>query len=310
VPTSRMKRILVTGASGFIGNACIDVLAETSQYETHAISTKPRNGSQQNIFWHQLDLHDHLATRELLVQVKPTHLLHLAWHPVQGKIWSSEENYKWVNTSFNLLQAFALSGGKRCIIAGSCAEYSLARGICLEDQTPLESASVYGKSKNALHSMQESFCKESGLSCAWGRVFYLYGPHEPQQKLTSSVILSLLEGKQAKCSHGNQIRDYLFVQDAATAFIALLESEVVGAVNIASGKPLALKEIILKVADKLDGHDLVLFGALTPAENEPDVLVADINRLSKEVGWKPEYSLDRGLDLTIEWCRKQLDSKA
>jgi len=158
--------------------------------------------------------------------------------------------------------------------------------------------------------MQKSFCKEAGLSCAWGRVFYLYGPREPQQKLTSSVILSLLERKQAKCSHGNQIRDYLFVQDAATAFIALLESDVVGAVNIASGKPLALKEIILKVADRLDGYDLIQFGALTPAENEPEVIVADIHRLSKEVGWKPEYSLDRGLDLTIEWCRKQLDSKA
>jgi len=304
-----MNRILVTGATGFIGRACINTLAESGQYEIHAASTNLQNSLRDDINWHQADLHDHTAISALLDMIKPTHLLHLAWYPVAGKIWSADENHTWVKSSFNLLQAFALSGGKRCVFAGSCAEYAWTDGSCREGETPLEPASVYGQCKNTLHNMQTTFCMDAGLSCAWGRVFYLYGPHEPQQKLASSVILALLRGEPARCSHGNQIRDYLYVQDVAAAFIALLESDVEGAVNIASGKPLALKDIVLKIADKLDAHDLLQLGALPAAENEPDILIADTSRLSGEVGWSPEYSLDRGLDLTIAWWKEQLDSK-
>ena len=301
-----MKSILVTGASGFIGNACIDALAETGQYEIHAVAARTIPASKHKVSWHLTDLHDSLATRKLVEKIKPTHLLHLAWYAVPGKCWSSPENYKWIESSINLLQAFSLSGGERCVTAGSCAEYSWVDGKCLEDRTPLRPASIYGECKNSLQSLQQSYCKEVGLSCAWGRVFYLYGPHEPRQKLVSSIIVSLINGEPARCSHGKQVRDYLYVKDVASAFVALLECEYEGAVNIASGQPVSLEEIIMKLAEKLDGLDLIRFGALPAAMNEPDILVCDTGRLNNQVGWQPEYSLDRGLDLTIEWWKKQL----
>ncbi|MGW8227260.1 MAG: NAD-dependent epimerase/dehydratase family protein [Gammaproteobacteria bacterium] len=304
-----MKRILVTGASGFIGNACINALIDTGHYEIHAVSSRTIPASNSKVFWHLTDLHDPPATRELVRKVKPTHLLHLAWYAIPGKCWSSPENYKWVESSFNLLQSFSLSGGERCVTAGSCAEYSWENGTCQEERTPLRPATIYGQCKNSLHSLQQSYCREVGLSCAWGRVFYLYGPHEPQQRLVSSIIVSLINGEPAMCSHGKQVRDYLFVKDVASAFIALLESDYEGAVNIASGHPVALREIIMKLADRLDGHDLIRLGALPAATNEPDILVCDTSRLNNQVGWQPEYSLDRGLDLTIEWWRKYLSSK-
>ena len=105
--------------------------------------------------------------------------------------------------------------------------------------------------------MLNAFCQQVELSSAWGRIFFLYAPHEYPQRLVSSVIRSLLKGEVARCSHGNQIRDFLYVQDVADGFIALLDSQVNGAVNIASGSPIALKEVIYQIAGKLNRENLI-----------------------------------------------------
>ena len=154
--------------------------------------------------------------------------------------------------------------------------------------------------------MLNVFSKETGLSSAWGRIFSLYGPHEHPDRLVSSVILSLLRGKQALCTHGTQFRDFLYVEDVAMAFVALLESDIEGAVNIASGQPVALKDIIYKIADKLDRRDLVQLGAMQTKPSDPAVLLADVEKLSKEIRCHPEFDIDKGLELTIKWWKNQV----
>jgi nucleoside-diphosphate-sugar epimerase len=304
-----MKRILVTGASGYIGRACLDVLTEGGRHEVHAVSTTEQRGFSPEIIWHRADLLEPADTRSLLSRVTPTHLLHLAWYAVPGKFWSSAENYKWVEASLTLLREFAGQGGERVVMAGSCAEYDWSYGQCSEEETPLNPSTIYGMCKNSLHVQLDTFSSNTGLSSAWGRIFHLYGPHEPAEKLVAAVILSLLRRVPARCSHGKQIRDFLYVKDVASAFITLLESAATGAINIASGRPVALKDIITRLAEKLDGQELIQLGALPAAKNDPAVLTADVSRLSGDVGWQPQYDLDRGLDLSIEWWKSQLDSK-
>jgi nucleoside-diphosphate-sugar epimerase len=102
------------------------------------------------------------------------------------------------------------------------------------------------------------------------------------------------------------MRDFLYVKDVADAFVALLESNITGPVNIASGQPLPLKEIIYKIADKLNRPDLVRLGALETPADDPDLLAGDTNRLFNEVGWQPKYNLDRGLEETIVWWRNHM----
>jgi nucleoside-diphosphate-sugar epimerase len=150
------------------------------------------------------------------------------------------------------------------------------------------------------------FTGQANLSGAWGRIFYLYGPFEHPSRLIASVIRSLAEGRPAQCSHGKQVRDFLHVQDVSDAFVALLDSEVSGTINIASGCPITVKEIVHKIARKLEGEGLIRLGALPTPPDEPALLVANVQRLTHEVGWEPKYDLDKGLDDTITWWRKQL----
>lgn len=300
-----MKKVLITGATGFIGRHCLPSLLEVG-YEVHAVSSKISTSKLPNVYWHQVDLLDTVRISRLIAEVRPTQLLHFAWFTAPGEYWNSLENLRWVRASLDLLQAFASHGGRRVVMAGTCAEYDWQYGYCSEQVTPLAPATLYGACKHSLQIMLEASARQTGLSVAWGRIFFLYGPHEHPDRLVSSVICALLQGEPALCSHGNQIRDFLYVQDVADAFVTLLGSDVTGAVNIASGYPVALKDIIYEIAEKLDRRALIQLGAVPALANEPPLLVADVSLLTSKVGWSPKFDLDLGLEKTISWWKKHL----
>ncbi|HST51631.1 MAG TPA: NAD(P)-dependent oxidoreductase [Pyrinomonadaceae bacterium] len=303
-----MKKVLLTGATGFIGRHCLRALADRG-YEVHAVSSREANSREAvaNVVWRRADVLDRAQTFALVESVRPTHLLHLAWYAVPGRYWTSTENFRWVESGLNLLQAFAGVGGRRVVAAGTCAEYEWGDDApCSESKTPPRPATLYGACKHAAHVMLEAYAAQERLSAAWGRLFFLYGPWEHPSRLVASVTRSLLRGEAARCSSGRQVRDFLYAEDVASAFVALLDSEVEGAVNVASGRGVTLKEVVEKVGEKVGRPDLIEFGALPSPKGEPGVLVADVSRLRDEVGWRPRYDLDAGLDRTIEWWRGAL----
>ena len=242
-----------------------------------------------------------------MAELGPSHLLHLAWYVEPGKWIDSPQNFRWVQASLDLLLAFLDCGGQRVAMAGSCAEYDWRYSFCKEELTPLNPNTVYGTCKHSLQQMFDAIITNMGISGVWGRIFFLYGPYEHPVRLVSSVVRSILMDRPAGCSHGNQLRDFLYVKDVADAFVALLDSQITGAVNIASGQPLPLKLIIYKIAEKLNRPDLVRLGAVKTPADEPDLLVGDTTRLLKETGWQPKYSLDQGLEETISWWRNHLN---
>lgn len=295
-----MKRVLLTGATGFIGRHCLPFLLE-SGFQVHAVSSRLTEQSYPEVHWHRADLFNSGQITKLVNDVRPTHLLHLAWYTMPGRYWTSLENIRWVRASLELLQAFALKGGNRVVIAGTSAEYDWRSGYCSESITPLVPSTLYGTCKHSLQMMLSDFSKETGISSAWGRIFFLYGPNEHPDRLVPSVIRSLLLGEPARCSHGKQVRDFMHVKDVASALVSLIESDVSGPVNIASGRAFELKEIIYKIADKINQRDLVQLGVQSVPESEPPFLIANISRLSKELGWLPKLDLDSGLEETIAW---------
>ncbi len=295
-----MKRVLVTGATGFIGKQCLPLLTARG-YEVHAVSSRAITQDGQQILWHQANLLDQQQMAALMDQVRPSHLLHFAWHAVPGKYPTSPENLRWVQASLGLLQEFVRFGGGRIVTAGTCFEYDWQYGYCLEGVTPLAPTTLYGICKHSLQLMLTEFSRLSELSAAWGRIFFLFGPHEHPDRLVAHVVSSLLRSEAARCSPGTQIRDLLYVEDVAEAFVALLESTVSGPINIASGTPVVLRDVILKIADLQGRPELIELGALPSRKNEPPLLVADVRRLRDEVGWKPAYDLEQGLRKTIRW---------
>ena len=257
------------------------------------------------VHWHQANLLEPGAAKALLAEVKPTHLLHLAWFVVPGKLITAPENFAWVRASMELVQEFATQGGKRLTVCGSGYEYDWNYGYCSEKLTPAVPNTVYGSCKQALNLLVQSFASQNALSAAWGRVFFLYGPNEHPQRLVSSVILSLLKGEPAKCSHGRQIRDYMHVQDVADGMVALLDSEVTGAVNVSSGQATTLREIVLTVGRVLEKPELIQLGAIPARANDTPLVVGENLRLLNEVGWKQQFDLEAGLRQTIDWWKTQ-----
>ncbi len=299
------KKVLVTGASGFIGKHCLPSLIARG-YEVHAVTSKTLPLSPiEYITWHRADLLDTHNTVSLLADIQPSHLLHLAWFALPDQYWVSPENIRWVQASLTLFEEFARWQGRRLVVAGTCAEYDWRFGYCAEGVTPLAPSQLYGVCKHALHLMTDAWACHTELSLAWGRIFFLYGPHEYKERLVPSVIESLLDKQLALCSHGKQIRDYLYVEDAAEALVALLDSELQGAVNIASGIPLSVRDLVSTVADLLASHELIRFGARPASKSEQPLLVADVRRLTDELGWQPACTLESGLAQTIDWWKQQ-----
>lgn len=284
-------------------------LLADSGYEVHAVSSKGRVDSLAAVAtWHRSDLRDGGQIASLIDAVKPTHLLHFAWHVVPGK-WATAaaaENFVWVQAGLELVRRFHEAGGQRIVVAGSCTEYDWNYGYCTEGLTPTNPSTVYGKCKNEFRVLLDAYAAEVKLSSAWGRIFFLFGPHEHPIRLVSSVCQSLLRDEPALCTHGNQIRDFLFVEDVADAFVALLESGVEGEINIASGQPLTLKDLIFNIADRIGRRELVRLGAVPVPSNETGLVVANIDRLQKDLGWRRPHTLDAAIEQTIDWWKVAL----
>jgi UDP-glucuronate decarboxylase len=303
-----MKRVLLTGASGFIGRQAIPALIKRG-YEVHCIgrsSGKPDSiANENNVIWHQGNLLQKNDISDLLHSVSPTDLLHLAWDVTPGSYLESIYNFDWVVSSLHLLKEFSESGGKRAVCAGTCFEYDLRCGYCVENLTPIFPTTYYGSCKHLFQSIGERYAVKKGFNFAWGRIFFLYGPYENPTRLVPSVIQSLLKNERAKITHGNQIRDFLHVVDVADAFAAILDSEVSGIINIGSGKPVSIKELVMQIAQVLGKEDEIRLGALPAREDEPQFVVADTSRMRKEVRWSPKYSIEEGIMDTISWWKKE-----
>jgi nucleoside-diphosphate-sugar epimerase len=295
-----MKRVLVTGATGFIGSHILAPL-HARGFEVHTIGrTMPADA---NVVHHRADLLDMDRTREIVHAIRATHLVHLSWYAEPGRFWWAPQNLDWVSASLRLARDFAETGGRRIVAAGTCAEYSWGPDRLVEGESVCDPGTLYGVSKDALRRLLYTFGEAGQMSVGWGRVFFLYGPGEKTGRLVSDAIASLLAGKRFETSHGRQCRDFMHVQDVASAFASLADSDVRGTVNVGSGAATPVREILWQIARETGRSDLIAFDARPLSPAEPDTIAASTRRLREEVGFCPDYDLARGISQTVAWWR-------
>lgn len=302
-----MKTVLVTGASGFIGRHTLSALLENYD-EVHATYHSSFNSDFPDVVWHQLNLLDNDATK-LIQRIKPSHMFHLAWYAKPGKYATALRNVDWFFSSFELIKAFHEAGGERVVIAGTCFEYDLNYGFLSEEFTPKTPNTLYGLCKRNLQETIQAYAEKTGLSYAWGRIFYTYGPHKHPDSLVSSIILALLRNEPGKSTNGHHKKDYLHVQDVADALVALLIHDIEGPVNIGSGRPISVRVLVQKIGKILNKENLIDLGALPGRKDEPPLVLADNRKLKYEVGWIEKYNIDEGLTNTVEWWKDKLDGQ-
>jgi nucleoside-diphosphate-sugar epimerase len=285
------KRLILTGAGGFIGRHLTPLLT-ASGFEVHAIGRHGRGSTTKGVVSHEVDLLDTAATDALVADVGASHLLHLAWYTEHGKFWDAPENLDWATATLSLARSFGAAGGERLVAAGTCAEFAWP-------------SSLYGTAKDTTRRELEAHAAAAGLSFAWGRIFFPYGPGEQPQRIVAAAARAALADEPLACSSGDQIRDFLYVEDVASAFAALAESGATGRFDIGSAEGVPLRAVLLTLEELAERKGIFRLGEL-PDRDEPASIVADARPLHDAVGWRPSHELRDGLKRTLEWWREAI----
>jgi len=277
-------RVVVTGASGFIGRPVAEALLARGVKVLAMGRSDPRLGGVELLPCDLLT--DDPAA--ILAKARAEILVHCAWDTTHGAFWTSPANSDWLRATLRLAEAFRAGGGRRLVGIGSCAEYDWTclppNGVVAED-APCNPATPYGRAK--LEAFRQ-LCALDGLALAWARLFLLFGPGEKAGRLVPSVLAALNNGEPARISSGRQVRDFMTTREAGDAIAALALSAANGAVNIGSGRPQSILEFVTEIATAFGRPELVAAGALPDRPDDPPALLPDLTRLRQEV-WFAGY---------------------
>jgi nucleoside-diphosphate-sugar epimerase len=299
-----MKKLLITGASGFIGEPTLKAAAAEKDLELHAVYHTHRPSDSSGIFWHRADLLDPKQVSALFAELKPGYLIQLAWCTGQGTYWKDHANFDWLAANLHIAREFSNSGGERCVFAGTSAEYDWSGNRPLNEvHTPLTPLLLYGGSKLALFWALTRFFEQQEISFSWVRFFNPFGEGEDRMRLIPKTCLRLLNGEELKFDAALSLRDFLHVEDAGNAVFQVLLSGVNGPVNIGSGEAISVREVISAIAEYYNCVDRVSFEKASVENSIPDSVVADTKKLVSECGWSSIKTFKERIAQTCEWWK-------
>jgi nucleoside-diphosphate-sugar epimerase len=306
-------KFLVTGANGFIGSqVCSELLARGAD-----VRGVRRPGSDcrrladlsPQLQWVDCDLLG--ASESVLARIceDVAACIHLAWGVVPGQYLTAAANEDYQTGGLRLFAALAGQGCRRITGVGTCVEYEQASAP-LDESAPVNPLTPYAIAKLSTYLGAEALFRGSNTAFAWARLFYLYGPWEDPRRLVPDVTLKLLRGERAAVTSGLQVRDFLHVTDVARALVDVSLSQLRGPVNIGSGDPVQVSEVVQAIGVITGRADLIDVGGRAENLMDPPYVCADNRRLRDETGWRPHYGLLEGLEQTIAWWRASIQSPA
>lgn len=284
-------RCLVTGGAGFIGTALVRLLRR----EGAEVSAPTRR---------ELDLREAAAVRQWTRRHSPAAVFHLAAEGVTDSVDGRARAATNVLCARNLIESIAgQNGSPKVVMLGSGFEYAPQERPCSETD-PLAPFSPYGASK--AESAAVAAALAPGLPVAWVRPFNVYGPGEQPARLLPSIVASVVAGRPAEVTPGEQLRDFTFVDDVAEGLARILlslpDQPCWETYNIGTGRSTRLREFIGLTADGLRARGFspdVRFGARPYRSGEPMCYLPDVSRLRLRLGWTPATTIEDGIGRTL-----------
>jgi nucleoside-diphosphate-sugar epimerase len=289
-------RIIVTGASGFIGR----VFVRRAVAAGHAICAMVRPGSVPLPI--ELAVTNAVGTLAAppwddLRAFDPDVCVHAAWITDAGVYVESPENRRYRDESLAFVSGLTERGVGHIVALGTSAEYKASPQPLHETRSQIEPLSPYARAKHELRLALNDRVHAAGARLAWARLFQPYGDGEPAARLCSTVVSRLLSGQEVMLVTPQAVRDWIHVEDVAAALLQLLEARADAVVNIGSGIGRTVQQVVLVIANLLGRPELVTTSAATPSA--PGAFVADPTLL-RTLGWTPRVELTAGLARLIE----------
>jgi NAD dependent epimerase/dehydratase len=316
------KKILVTGADGFIGSHLVErLLAEECSVKAFVyynsfnswgwLDTLSKDDLDRiEIF--AGDIRDPNGVRTSMKDVDV--VFHLAALIAIPFSYHSPDNYVDTNVkgTLNVLQAAKDFSLDKIIVTSTSEVYGTAIYTPIDEKHPRQGQSPYSATKIGADSIAESFYRSFNLPVTIVRPFNTFGPRQSARAVIPTIITQLLNGEnEIKLGALHPTRDLVFVKDTVDAFVAIAESEKVAGeeINIATQQEISIGELAQKIIQQINPAATISSdeSRIRPEKSEVERLLGSNEKIIRLTNWRPKFSLDKGLAETIEWFSETLN---
>ena len=313
------KKVLVTGADGFIGSHLVEkLLTEGAKVRAFCyynsfnswgwIDTLPKEKLEKiEIF--SGDIRDSGSVRSAMKDIEV--IFHLAALIAIPYSYYSPESYVDTNIhgTLNVLQAAKDYRTGRILVTSTSEVYGTAKYVPIDESHPKQGQSPYSATKIGADHLAESFFRSFNLPVTIVRPFNTYGPRQSARAVIPTVITQLLNGEEnIKLGSLHPTRDLLFVKDTVNAFVAIAESErTIGEeINIATNSEISIGDLAQKIVNKINPNARITTDQvrLRPEKSEVERLYGANQKIATLTNWNQQTTLDAGLEQTIEWFKE------
>ena len=314
-----MKKVLVTGADGFIGSHLTESLLERG-YEVKAfafntwgwLDTLPEE-KRKEIEVFTGDIRDPNGVREAMKGVDE--VFHLAALIAIPFSYHSPDSYVDTNIkgTLNVLQAARQLETGRILVTSTSEVYGTAQYVPIDEKHPYQGQSPYSATKIGADRLAESFYRSFGLPVSIVRPFNTFGPRQSARAVIPTIISQLLAGKEEiKLGSLTPTRDFNYVKDTAAGFIAIAESEkTVGEeINIATQQEISIGDLAQEIISQINPNAKIVCDEqrLRPEKSEVNRLLGSNAKIKALTDWKQQYTFAEGIGETIEWMKSNLNA--